>query len=89
MPFGLDADILEEAGGVERTNRFRDFLGIDMFSHLDREIGKDRAGFSPLQALDPDILDHKGTEMTHFLMLGLGNHRSCRHPPEQRDQQYG
>ena len=58
----LDAHILEEAGGKQGLDRLRRLLVGHGFADFHREIAENRSRFSPLNAIDADILDRKGLE---------------------------
>ena len=51
------ADVLEQAGGVERLEAAIDPVGIERVAWLHQHVGADRPGLDTLIALDPDCLN--------------------------------
>src|SRR5690606_22262246 len=57
VALAADADVLEEAGLVQRADRLGDARGIDAVAALDRQVGEHGAGADALQAVDADVAD--------------------------------
>ncbi len=51
----LEADVLEETGGVQRAQRALRLLLGHGLAHLHRQVAEYRAGLGALQALDADV----------------------------------
>ncbi len=62
IALGLEAHILEEAGGVERLDRLGSFLFGQSVADLDRQIAEDGSRLGALDTLDTDVLYLKGLE---------------------------
>ncbi len=52
-----EADVLEQAGGVECLEAAIDPVGIERVAWLHQHVGQDRPGLDTLIALDPDCLN--------------------------------
>ena len=56
----LDAHVLEQAGGKQRAQAGGGFFIGVAVANAERQRGEHGARVGPLQALDPDVLQHKG-----------------------------
>ena len=70
-PGSSDADVLEQAGGVERLQALVDLEGVEPAARSGPEIGADGLGLDPLVALHDDRAD--------ALRLRIGSARRERH----------
>jgi hypothetical protein len=50
----VDADVLEQAGGIERLERLVDLVAVKVFAGVKPEVGPDGIGFDPPVAFDND-----------------------------------